>query len=499
MLPDIFHVKLFFLSVFLFAITVYAQEKNGTIIGSIERRGKPFKHRMHLHYANGMFLGAQETGSNGNFAFTDLPMGEYFAILGAVEEVPFTWRTTKFSLDELNPVFSLGVIDPFKTKIIFPTDGASFSPENINENNPLIFRWTPFHDFDESGVSNVEYQVEIFRPNHEQRFVSQRIKDPVYCFDGRFPDGTRLQAKPYQWRLRICPANSIWRSMSHARDLLPGNSGEIRKFEGKQISLEAPLWYKPTIEKFDLVNFLDIAYQIEYKLSGVSPFHGDEKGSIIYDPTITWAHSGFWVGLPIHFGKGWFKEGEAPWFGFFHEMGHDFQTGAIRKFSDLIVHQETGIPIYSGFVEGFASIAHFYAGYILKKSGSHQGINEKAYHSMMEDVNSRRITYTDALKHYEKNGAVFNHINPDMVDGMLIQICDKFGWDNLPVFFRYFHDDGPVSGQIVKQADNTEKRVTVIIAALSSAMGSDLRSQFRQWNFPIDSQYYEKVTKTITD
>jgi hypothetical protein len=296
--------------------------------------------------------------------------------------------------------------------------------------------------------------------------------------------------------LAIYPKHSIWHGTSYVRDLLPGDLGAIHSHVGEYVTLEVPKWYDSTVEEFDLVNFLDVAYQVEQELSGVAPFHG-KKGTIIYDPTISWAHSGLWVGLPIHFGKGWFVEGQAPWFGFLHEMGHDFQTGAIKNFSDLIVHQDTGVPIYSGFVEGFATIAHFYAAHVFQNRKDYGGISKAAHDAMMEDVQKRRTQYLNGLKQYEENGAPFHQINPDMVDGMLIRILEKKGWESLPSFFRYFHDSGPISKDIVGQANTHELRVTTIIAALGAATGEDLRPQFRRWNFPIDDQFHDLIYQTI--
>jgi len=269
--------------------------------------------------------------------------------------------------------------------------------------------------------------------------------------------------------------------------------GGIQYHEGEYVILEVAKWYAATFQKCELVNFLDIAYQVEYELSGVYPFQGKKKASIIYDPNINWAHSGLWVGLPIHFGKGWFVEGKAPWFGFLHEMGHDFQTGAIQNFSDLIVHQDTGIPIYSGFVEGFASIAYFYAGFVFKQDPQHRGISPHAFQQMIDEVHNRRSDYLHALQLYEENGNAFDRINPDMVDGMLITILDKYGWEKLPKFFRYFHEDGPISKDFFENKNGLEQRVTIIIAALSAAMESDLSPQFQQWNFPIIAELHETL------
>ena len=139
-----------------------AQEQSGVIFGTILKRNSPFAHRMHLHYGQGMFFGAQPSGNNGNFAFQNMPFGEYFAILGPIEEMPFSWRTNHFSLDKNNPVCYLNPIDPFLIRLLFPTDGASISTEKISKENPLIFRWTPYATLDITGESKAEYLIEIF-------------------------------------------------------------------------------------------------------------------------------------------------------------------------------------------------------------------------------------------------------------------------------------------------------------------------------------------------
>ena len=117
---------------------------------------------------------------------------------------------------------------------------------------------------------------------------------------------------------------------------------------------------------------------------------------------------------------------------------------------------------------------------------------------MILKLKNRRIQYLNALKQYEKRDAPFHQINPDMVDGMLIKICEKHGWKNLSTFFRYFHDEGPISAKIVEKANTMDERVTIVIAALSAAMDDDLRPKFRAWNFPIDDKIYDMIVKTIT-
>jgi len=207
--------------ILFFTMLATAQNQNGSIFGTILKRGEPFQHRMHLHYGAGMFYGAQPSGTNGNFAFSDVPFGEYFAILGSIEEIPFSWRTDKFSLDKENPVYYLESVDPFSVRIIFPTDGASFSPKEINKNKPLSFRWTPYLEMDITGESRAEYQIEIVSMDQKQHFLSARLEETVFRFDGTFPDGSRMKRQPYQWRLTVYPKNSIWRGSSFVRDLLP--------------------------------------------------------------------------------------------------------------------------------------------------------------------------------------------------------------------------------------------------------------------------------------
>lgn len=481
--------------IFLFIIFVAvanAQDNKGMIIGSLSKRGKPFRHKVNLHHSSGMFFLSDSADKDGKYIIKNIPFGEYYLILYPIIEIPFSWRTEKFTLDKNNPVLTLGDLDPFSVRPIFPTDGSSISPDEIDKENPLIFRWTAYTELDESKTDKAKYQLEIFSMNKKQYFQTEYINQKVYYFDGQFTNGSHLQKCPYQWRLKIFPDNLIWYATSHLRELSPADLGEIRPYEGEHIVLEVPKWYEPTIEHFNLINFLDVAYQLEKKLSGVSPLD-IQKGVIIYDPTIRFAHSGWWVEQPIHFGKGWFSVEKAPWFGFFHEMGHDFQTGTIKNFSDLIVHQSTGIPIYSGFVEGFASIAYFYGYYQLDKNGNKYEIDKDVCESMKKDYIDRRSRYLNALENYEDRGAIFDHINPDIVDGMLIEICENYGWNNLETFFRYFHDGGPIGSEVVDQAKNVTDRITIIVASLSAAMGDDLLCKFREWNFPINNDLYNTI------
>ena len=94
------------------------------------------------------------------------------------------------------------------------------------------------------------------------------------------------------------------------------------------------------------------------------------------------------------------------------------------------------------------------------------------------------------LKEYEEEeGGNYEKINPDVIDGIFLELADEYGWEIYPKFYKVF------SPEYWDQYDDIEegKGATFFVTALSAASGDDLRARFEKWDFPIDDKYFNNV------
>jgi len=110
---------------------------------------------------------------------------------------------------------------------------------------------------------------------------------------------------------------------------------------------------------------------------------------------------------------------------------------------------------------------------------------------------SMRTKFISALEFYENHQPDRNHITPDIIDGILIRLGDRYGWDIFPVFFRIFLEND-INDQIYQLAGDDEvKRITIFVTAFSAVAREDLREQFRKYDFPVDDQYFQVILPLV--
>jgi hypothetical protein len=462
----------------------YSQGQKGVIAGLFLKNTEPCSLQINLHrWDNKLYFGNTMSGKNGYYAFTDLPLGSYYLITHPITEMPLQWRSEKVEITLENPVYIMPTIDGWSVEILCPTNGTQIEPKKISEANPLVFKWASYN-------SLAEYEVEIFSTDQSQVVKSGRIADTSYTFAGKFEDNSPLQKRLYRWLLKVYPTGTNWSGTSNTQDLFVGDLGEIKAYEGQYIKFEFPKWYEPTLQKLDLVKTLDKCYQLEKELvAGKLPFKG-EKQAFLYDPEILFAHSG----NPIHFGKNLIKEGDFPFNISFHEMAHNFQYDGLPGFDYLLGGEYySKTALYNGFAEGLATLANLYITETLKE----KDVNSQAFALIENGKEKMRKDYSEALRAYEESGANSERVTPDIVDGMLLQLGDKYGWGIYPKFFRIFLKN-ETTDQIYKLAGKDDtKRVTILVAAFSVACGDDLRDQFKKWDFPIDDDYFKTIRPMV--
>lgn len=468
-----------------------AGDANGEIRGVFFENEKPCSLRINIHNATtGLYFGKTDSDSNGIFVVSNLPDGDYYLITHPADvgvRMPLQWRTENLKIDETNPQKILRQVDGFAVKTLYPQDGESVDLENVIEQNPLTFRWSPY-----SAIAN--YEIEIYSTDKTQYYKSGRFDTCSFSFNGIFQDGSRFRKRLYRWELRVFPAGTEWVGTSKPQDLPAGDLGKIQRYEGQYIQMDFPKWYEPTIDAMDLVNLLDTGYSIEKELSAgqvpsLGPLPGEKQG-FLYDPTINFAYSG----NPIHFGKNHLNENKFSLFITFHEMGHNFQFGGLPGFAYLLGEEYYDkTAIFNGLAEGLASLASLYVAETIDKNE----LTPLMKNLVDEENKSMREKFLAALESYETRKLGRDRMTPDILDGICIRLGDKFGWEMFPGFFRIFLKND-VNDQIYQLAGNDDtKRTTIFVTAFSVAADHDLRKQFQKWNYPIDNKFYKTILPLV--
>ena len=470
---------------------VVAADNRGEIRGVFFENEEPCSLQINIHNAiTGLYFGKVVTDSNGIFTISNLPFGKYYLITHPVDvgvRMPLQWKTVDLEINEAKPKFKVRYVDGFAVKIFYPQDGENVDLEKVNDQNPLNFSWKPY-------CSDANYEIEIYSTDTTQYFNSGRINTAKYSFNGIFQDGSRFKRRLYRWQLKVYSEDTEWIGIGKPQDLVIGDLGIINNYEGDYIRLDFPKWYESTIDTLDLIQLLDTCYLLEKELAAgqfpsLGPLPG-EKQVLLYDPSITFAYSG----NPIHFGKRHITENNFPLFLTFHEIGHNFQFGGLPGFASLMGDSYYNPnPIFFGFSEGLATLASLYITEKIDKN-----ILKPLVKDMFEAENkSMRMKFGSALEFYENHQPDRNHITPDIIDGILIRLGDRYGWDIFPVFFRIFLEN-EINDQIYQLAGDDEvKRITIFVTAFSAVAREDLREQFRKYDFPVDDQYFQVILPLV--
>ena len=255
--------------------------------------------------------------------------------------------------------------------------------------------------------------------------------------------------------------------------------------------------YQKIFRDYDIVRITDIAYELESEATGVVPFGGstlflvDDPGH--EDGTVPYGLSG----NPIRLGSSvdipnsgmilCQGSGFPQWFVYFHEMGHDFTLEG-NKPGQFFFGGANHTFVY---VEGLASALGMYAAKMMKVRSSALNISD---YVMITLMSLWHFGSTPNLDAYVKNGAHYDEMTPDVLDEMIDVICTKYGYDSLYKFYSLFLPrDVPFTFTI----DSDVKQATVFVAALSAATGVDLRTQFKEWGFPIDDSFYSRIWNEV--
>lgn len=244
---------------------------------------------------------------------------------------------------------------------------------------------------------------------------------------------------------------------------------------------------------------LDVARDVEHELTGIEPIGGDPL-RFVFHPLYDGAAI---EGDPIYIGPS--MCGSIPlWFVYFHEMGHNF-CNASARFRQLYPLQFSvppgPLPANILFYEAFASLPAMYV-YERIDQGSGLFVDDTIITAKIrDDWRVVKARFTQAWSAYKANPS-FASLNPDIVDGLLLELQEQYGWEIfkklygllcpadqiLPLFDTRLPNDTP---------DLRTTRATLTAAALSAAAGADLRKRFVIWKFPVNDELFDEALSSL--
>jgi hypothetical protein len=260
-----------------------------------------------------------------------------------------------------------------------------------------------------------------------------------------------------------------------------------------------PGGYDSVIARYDVLRVVDAAYTLELQLTGITPIGGDSV-RFVFNPFFGGAAI---EGDPIYLGPG--MCGKTPlWFVYFHEMGHNFinASARFRQLYPLEMKLKPGpLPANILFYEGWASLPAMYVYDRLELQGQLPGVADSCLRHVLNEWSATRTRFTKAWTAY-KQTPVLTALNPDIVDGMFLELQARFGWKMFEGFFTLLRPAGEplplFDERLAKDTpDLRATRMTLTAAALSVAAGTRLDTEFKQWGFPIDDGLFVRAYDTL--
>jgi len=253
---------------------------------------------------------------------------------------------------------------------------------------------------------------------------------------------------------------------------------------------------------YQVVAATDLASTLEQELTGIAPYLGQRQflTAIVSDSTYSLGgFSGNPIGLNIQYNPlssciQVDYTGMPHFAVFFHEMGHNFQGGSSMLYSFFAAAPLVGTPVS----EGFANMCVLYTQRRIMLANDHLGLGSNAVNALIGPENydtypNFRDYLLGRLNDYEKAPSI-NSLDEHILDGMMIVICDNYGWECLPRFYSIFL---PVTDHL--PFDPLHDAPTFLVASLSAAFQHDLLPYFRdQWRFPIDQAFYDQILPELT-
>jgi len=265
--------------------------------------------------------------------------------------------------------------------------------------------------------------------------------------------------------------------------------------------LSSGLTLDEMMERWQVVGSMDVAMALMIRELGTVPFLGDTQdlAGIENDDVFTVCGGS---GNPIGLGYDPTRpvsciqiEGNgAPHFGVMaHEVGHNV-VGACPPLSAMLF--PSGLPHSFSYSEGIATLLSMIVQAAFLEGPLHYGLDADMVAAagdprVYASLPHCRQGFQAALEAYTAAGSNYVDLTPDVLDGIFVRLADIYGWGFYQRFFAAFW---PPTPSFPLQVTTDEQQAAVFAAALSTAVGEDLRDMLRsQWGFPIDDACYDLV------
>lgn len=183
------------------------------------------------------------------------------------------------------------------------------------------------------------------------------------------------------------------------------------------------------------------------------------------------------------------------WFIFLHEIGHDYTLTSIR-FSQ-IAEKLNGSPLRFAYIEAFASTLAIYAAEAIRQGARNYELPPKVIEELsLNQLELDSPRWTNALNNYERSGADFTKMDPDVLTAIIASLLKEEGLDWYPRFHSIFLPQ--TSAVSYLQISNHREASSYLIAGLTAAIGKDMQARFvNRWGFPFDSASYERYLPVL--
>lgn len=179
------------------------------------------------------------------------------------------------------------------------------------------------------------------------------------------------------------------------------------------------------------------------------------------------------------------------WFVIWHELGHNF-TASCNAFN---MYLWTASPVHnSTYSEGLASLSAMYAWRRTLEYPTSLG--PLALGDIDNNFCDTWGGFQSALADYRAGGRDYDTINPDVLDGILMELWASYG---IGCWYDLFSTFLPTEAPIPVAIDTPEKQATWFVAAMSASTGQDLRDHFAaEYGFPIDESAWDEIYDVVS-
>ena len=273
--------------------------------------------------------------------------------------------------------------------------------------------------------------------------------------------------------------------------------------------------YFDIIPRESVEYILSVAAGIQIELSNSDVFlpGGSFNQVLMRDPDFAGMYS-LWFTTPVCFGVGDYGfKGSIEYSSFFHEMGHNF---TLNSPADYYYGGKIDGCANAIFSETMAQIFQHATGYVLLNKYSDYGVPDDLATEVASSVKTSIRIVRDSYEQYVKGGKHYTSWNnpgtpEDETFQIFMTIAYKFfehaensgGGYAIPLkrmmaLLQTFDED--MRAKYDQHNDTTEAatfRATLMTAALSYGFDQDLRTEFKDLNFPIDDEEYTDLIDSM--